>query len=104
MGRNAAAERTGRPLLAFRSQLETGEREHFLETVNVVPVFTAAAPVWRMLSSSRAKRDELAVLVPITLVEQRSRLGWSEFLRACKPPGGQHAVLQVPPCGRLWCR
>jgi hypothetical protein len=48
------------PLLAFTNQLETQSTETYSETVNLVPMFTAAAAVRRMLHSARAKREELA--------------------------------------------
>jgi hypothetical protein len=49
------------PLLTFTAQLEHGATESYSETVNLSPMFTAAAAVRRMLSSPRAKRQELAM-------------------------------------------
>jgi hypothetical protein len=49
------------PLLTFTAQLELGATESYSETVNLSPMFTAAAAVRRMLSSPRAKRQELAM-------------------------------------------
>ena len=48
------------PLLVFATQLENEATESYSETVNLSPMFTAAAAVRRMLSSPRAKRAELA--------------------------------------------
>lgn len=66
------------PLLAFSSQLETGERENFSETVNLGPMFTAAAAVRRMLASPRAKRAEFASQVDNAdrVAERASSAGW----------------------------
>jgi len=47
------------PLLAFTTQLEGETADSYSETVNLTPMFTAAAAVRRMLSSPHAKRDEL---------------------------------------------
>jgi len=49
------------PLLTFTNQLETESTEAYSETVNLVPMFTAAAAVRRMLHSSKAKCEELAI-------------------------------------------
>ena len=49
------------PLLTFTNQLETQSTETYSETVNLVPMFTAAAAVRRMLHSSKAKCEELAI-------------------------------------------
>ena len=48
------------PLLRFLTQLESSRPERYGETVNLVPVFTAAAAVRRMLSSRRSKQAEFA--------------------------------------------
>ncbi len=48
------------PLLSFVRQLETGNLESFSETVNIAPLFTAAAAVRRMFTSRISKQDELA--------------------------------------------
>lgn len=47
------------PLLAFTNQLEGEATDSYSETVNLAPMFTAAAAVRRMLGSPHAKRDEL---------------------------------------------
>ncbi len=47
------------PLLAFTHQLETDSTDSYSETVNLAPLFTAAAAVRRMLGSPRPKRAEL---------------------------------------------
>lgn len=47
------------PLLAFTNQLEGEATDSYSETVNLAPMFTAAAAVRRMLSSPHAKREEL---------------------------------------------
>jgi hypothetical protein len=51
------------PLLTFTTQLETQSTESYSETVNLVPMFTAAAAVRRMLQASRAKRETLAAQI-----------------------------------------
>jgi hypothetical protein len=84
------------PLLIFSSQLETGERESFSETVNLVPMFTAAAAVRRMLSSPRSKRDELAVQVGNAdrIAEQVPAAGW----RPKRPAAGMRSgILLLEP-------
>jgi hypothetical protein len=47
------------PLLAFTNQLEGEATDGYSETVNLAPMFTAAAAVRRMLGSPHAKRREL---------------------------------------------
>lgn len=47
------------PLLAFMNQLESEASDSYSETVNLAPMFTAAAAVRRMLNSPHAKREEL---------------------------------------------
>jgi hypothetical protein len=84
------------PLLAFSSQLETGQRESFSETVSLVPMFTAAAAVRRMLASSRAKREELASQVDNAdrLAEQAPAAGW----RPKRPDAGlRSGILLLEP-------
>jgi hypothetical protein len=49
------------PMLTFTNQLETNSTERYSETVNLLPMFTAAAAVRRMLYSAKAKREELAL-------------------------------------------
>jgi hypothetical protein len=51
------------PLLSFTRQLEGGTLETYSETVNLAPMFTAAAAVRRMLKSSRTKPEELSCQV-----------------------------------------
>jgi hypothetical protein len=60
----ACADMQGRgelddPLLAFANQLEDEAADSYSETVNLAPMFTAAASVRRMLGSPQAKRREL---------------------------------------------
>ncbi|NLX97810.1 MAG: aminotransferase class V-fold PLP-dependent enzyme [Rhodopirellula sp.] len=66
------------PLLAFTNQLETETTDCYSETVNLAPMFTAAAAVRRMLGSSRAKRDELLAQMANAdrLVDMASQAGW----------------------------
>ena len=51
------------PLLSFTRQLEGGTLETYSETVNLAPMFTAAAAVRRMLKSPRTKPEELSCQV-----------------------------------------
>lgn len=66
------------PLLTFTNQLETHSTETYSETVNLVPMFTAAAAVRRMLRSSRAKREELAARIVNAdrVADQSAESGW----------------------------
>lgn len=84
------------PLLAFSSQLETGEREYFSETVNLVPMFTAAAAVRRMLTTPRSKHDELVSQVQNAdrVADQAPAAGW----RPVRPSVGMRSgILLLEP-------
>ena len=66
------------PLLAFTNQLEAQSTESYSETVNLVPMFTAAAAVRRMLYSAKAKREELATQMANAdrVADQAAATGW----------------------------
>lgn len=66
------------PLLTFTNQLETDSTERYSETVNLLPIFTAAAAVRRMLYSPRAKREELDIQKTNVnlVVDQTANTNW----------------------------
>lgn len=66
------------PLLTFAAQLEGEMLEWFSETVNLVPMFTAAAAVRAMLRSDRAKQTELDAQIHNAekIAERSSSTGW----------------------------
>ena len=66
------------PLLVFTNQLESEATETYSETVNLSPMFTAAAAVRRMLSSPRTKREELALQMADAdrVADQALGVGW----------------------------
>jgi hypothetical protein len=69
------------PMLTFTNQLETESTEIYSETVNLVPMFTAAAAVRRMLHSARAKQEELATQMTNAdrVADQAAVTGWHPF-------------------------
>jgi hypothetical protein len=69
------------PMLTFTNQLETESTEIYSETVNLVPMFTAAAAVRRMLHSARAKQEELATHMTNAdrVADQAAVTGWHPF-------------------------
>lgn len=74
------------PLLTFTHQLETDSTDSYSETVNLAPLFTAAAAVRRMLGSPRAKRQEL--------LEQTAN---ADRLADAAPEAGWHPARPAPP-------
>jgi len=66
------------PLLVFTNQLENEATESYSETVNLTPMFTAAAAVRRMLASPRAKREELTSQMANAdrVADQTPGVGW----------------------------
>lgn len=68
----------GDPLLSFTTQLEGENLERFSETVNLAPMFTAAAAVRAMMRSDRTKQAELSAQIDnAEQVAQRSiATGW----------------------------
>lgn len=80
------------PLLSFATQLEGETLERFSETVNLVPMFTAAAAVRTMLRSDRAKQTELDAQIDNAekVVERSISTGWHP-LRAM--PAMQSGIL-----------
>jgi len=66
------------PLLSFVGQLETDRLQAFSETVNLTPLFTAAAAVRRVVASGRSKRAELACQLDNAqaLAERAEHAGW----------------------------
>ena len=67
------------PLLAFTNQLEGEATDSYSETVNLTPMFTAAAAVRRMLGSPHAKRHELLAQVANAdrLADAAPQSGWT---------------------------
>jgi len=67
------------PLLDFVWQLETGNPKSFSETVNIAPLFTAAAAIRRMFASRHSKREELACQSATAekVAEQAPGTGWN---------------------------
>lgn len=65
-------------LLSFTMQLEGEKLERFSETVNLVPMFTAAAAVRAMIRSDRTKHAELAAQIDNVekVAEQSNTSGW----------------------------
>lgn len=84
------------PLLAFTNQLETGTTDCYSETVNLAPMFTAAAAVRRMLASPRAKRHELLAQEANAdrLADAAPQLGWHPARPA---PPMQSGILLLEP-------
>lgn len=74
------------PLLAFTHQLETETTDSYSETVNLAPLFTAAAAVRRMLASPRPKRAELL-----------AQMGNADRLADAAPEAGWHPARPAPP-------
>jgi len=68
--------------LSFAAQLEGETLERFSETVNLAPMFTAAAAVRAMLRSDRAKQAELDAQIDNVekVVERSTTTGWHPFL------------------------
>lgn len=66
------------PLLAFTNQLEGETADSYSETVNLTPMFTAAAAVRRMLGSPHAKREELDAQMANAdrLADMAPQVGW----------------------------
>ncbi len=66
------------PLLTFTAQLEGEKLERFSETVNLAPMFTAAAAVRAMIRSERTKHAELSAQIDNVerLAEQSKAAGW----------------------------
>jgi len=66
------------PLLAFTNQLEGETADSYSETVNLAPMFTAAAAARQMLSSPHAKREELAAQMANAdrLADVAPQAGW----------------------------
>jgi len=66
------------PLFAFTNQLEGETADSYSETVNLTPMFTAAAAVRRMLGSPHAKRDELLAQMANAdrLADMAPQAGW----------------------------
>ena len=67
------------PLLAFTNQLEGEATDSYSETVNLTPMFTAAAAARRMLGSPHAKRHELLAQVANAdrLADAAPQAGWT---------------------------
>jgi hypothetical protein len=76
------------PLLSFTTQLEGEKLERFSETVNLAPMFTAAAAVRAMMRSDRTKRAELAAQIDNVeqVVEHSHATGW----RSIRPDNPMH--------------
>ena len=67
------------PLLAFTHQLETEDTDSYSETVNLAPLFTAAAAVRRMLgfAARRNARELLAQMANVDrLADAVPEIGW----------------------------
>jgi len=66
------------PLLNFATQLEGVNLERFSETVNLAPMFTAAAAVRAMMQSDRTKYVELATQIDNAeqIAQRSSATGW----------------------------
>lgn len=66
------------PLLSFTDQLEGRASDRFSETVNLAPMFTAAAAVRAMIRSERTKHAELSIQIENAerLSEQCRAAGW----------------------------
>jgi hypothetical protein len=66
------------PLLSFTGQLERDRLEPFSETVNLAPLFTAAAAVRGMIRSPRTKQAEFASQLDNSdkVAERSSDSGW----------------------------
>ena len=67
------------PLLAFTNQLEAQATDAYSETVNLAPMFTAAAAVRRMLASPWAKRHALLAQMANAdrLADAAPQAGWT---------------------------
>ena len=76
------------PLLSFTTQLENEKLERFSETVNLAPMFTAAAAVRTMMRSDRTKCDELATQIDNVeqVAEHSNATGW----RPIRPDNPMH--------------
>lgn len=72
------------PLLDFTNRLETGDLNSFSETVNLAPMFTAAAAVRRMMTSRQVKQEEFSSQIANALdVAQQARAsGWQPIRSA----------------------
>ena len=91
------------PLLTFTAQIESQSTESFSETVNLVPMFTAAAAVRRMFRSARSKHEELAtqMMNADRVAEQAAAVGW----RPTRPTLSlQSGVLLLEPRSRDTCQ
>ena len=66
------------PLLSFTTQLEGENLERFSETVNLAPMFTAAASVRAMMRSDRTKYAELSAQIDNAeqVAQRSSATGW----------------------------
>jgi hypothetical protein len=66
------------PLLSFTTQLENDAPEPYSETVNLGPMFTAAAAVRRVLGSGRSRPEELSCQMANAerVADRAARSGW----------------------------
>ncbi len=87
------------PLLSFTRQLETDRLQAFSETVNISPLFTAAAAVRRMVASGRSKRAELECQLDNAdgLAECAEHAGW----RPVRPSNPLHTGILLLEAARL---